>query len=54
MRMPLNPKAAAKTVESNLGLKGAIVAPLKKLSAKDVNDNKTKAKKKAAPRKKKA
>lgn len=53
MRMPLNPRLAADKVDAALGLKGAIVAPLKKKAANEPNDNKP-AKKKAAPRKKKA
>lgn len=53
MRMPLDHKKAADTVKGSLGLDNVIVAPVKKKTSADVEKEK-KAKKKAAPRKKKA
>lgn len=51
MRMPLNPRKASDTIEASLGLEKAIVTPLKRKTAADVEKEK-KAKKKPAAKKK--
>lgn len=53
MRMPLNHKKASSVIDRSLGLDNVIVAPVKQKTSADLLKEK-KAKKKAAPRKKKA
>lgn len=53
MRMPLNQRKAAATIDKSLGLDNVIVTPVKQKTSADVAKEKT-AKKAPAARKKKA